>query len=123
MRRSVALRWTGGAATAITAAAIMLTLPAGPALAADNLSLGAGADGGVALGAFLEVLLIVANVGTAVALFPILKRQSEPLALGYVTRVLQQRFVKRDPARSREHESYILGLLTAHAKVAGKTVT
>ena len=46
---------------------------------------GAGADGGVALGAFLEVLLIIANVGTAVALFPILKRQNEPLALGYVT--------------------------------------
>jgi hypothetical protein len=39
----------------------------------------------VALGALLEVLLIIANVGTAVALFPILKRQSEPLALGYVT--------------------------------------
>ena len=39
----------------------------------------------MALGAFLEVLLIVANVGTAVALFPILKRQSEPLALGYVS--------------------------------------
>jgi Domain of unknown function (DUF4386) len=39
----------------------------------------------VALGAFLEVLLIVANVGTAVVLFPVLKRQSEPLALGYVS--------------------------------------
>jgi Domain of unknown function (DUF4386) len=39
----------------------------------------------VALGALLEVVLIIANVGTAVALFPILKRQNEPLALGYVT--------------------------------------
>ena len=46
---------------------------------------GAGADAGVALGALLEVLLIIANVGTAVALFPILKRQNEGLALGYVT--------------------------------------
>ena len=45
------------------------------------------------------------------------------LALGYVTRVVQQRFVKRDPARSREHEAYILGLLTGKAKVAGKVVT
>jgi uncharacterized protein DUF4386 len=56
-----------------------------PVLDDANYILGAGADTGVALGAFLEVLLIVANVGTAVALFPILKRQNEPLALGYVT--------------------------------------
>jgi hypothetical protein len=39
---------------------------------------------GVALGALLEVLLIIANVGTAVVLFPIRKRQHEGLALGYV---------------------------------------
>jgi Domain of unknown function (DUF4386) len=46
---------------------------------------GGGADTRIALGAFLEMILIVANIGTAVALFPILKRQSEGLALGYVT--------------------------------------
>ena len=45
---------------------------------------GAGADTRVLAGAFLEVLLIVANVGTALALFGVLKRQSESLALGYV---------------------------------------
>jgi len=39
----------------------------------------------VALGALLEVLLIIANVGTAVVLFPILKRQNEALDLGYVS--------------------------------------
>jgi hypothetical protein len=37
------------------------------------------------VGAFLEVLLIIANVGTALTLFPVLKRQNEVLALGYVT--------------------------------------
>ena len=50
-----------------------------------NYILGAGADAGVAMGALLELLIIIANVGTAVVLFPILKRQNEGLALGYVT--------------------------------------
>ena len=46
------------------------------------------------LGAFLELLLIIANVGSAVVLFPILKRQNEPLALGYVTaRVVESAFI------------------------------
>ena len=31
------------------------------------------------------MLLIIANIGTAVVVFPILKRQSEVLSLGYVT--------------------------------------
>jgi pectate lyase len=44
MKRSVALRWLAGAATAATSAALMLVLPS-QAMAADNLSLGAGADG------------------------------------------------------------------------------
>jgi hypothetical protein len=55
---------------------------------------GAGADTRVLLGAFLELLLIIANVGTAVVLFPILKRQNEPLALGFVTaRVVESAFI------------------------------
>lgn len=44
-----------------------------------------GADPGLAWGALLELLLIIANIGTAIALFPVLKRQDEALALGYVT--------------------------------------
>ena len=67
--------------TSIPAALVLYT----PVLDDANYIIGAGADTAVAVGALLEVLLIVANVGTAVALFPILKRQSEPLALGYVT--------------------------------------
>jgi hypothetical protein len=47
--------------------------------------LGAGAETGVQWGAFLELLLIIANIGTAVVLFPILRRQNEILALGYVS--------------------------------------
>src|SRR5947209_19579729 len=44
----------------------------------------AGADNGVFLGALFELLLAIANVGTAVTLFPVVKRQNESIALGYV---------------------------------------
>jgi len=55
---------------------------------------GAGADMRVSLGAFLELLLIIANIGTAVALFPILKRVNEGVALGFVTaRVVECAFI------------------------------
>jgi Domain of unknown function (DUF4386) len=56
----------------------------GPVLKAGYVT-GAGADHRVAFGALLEMILIVANIGTAVGLYPILKRQHEGLALGYVT--------------------------------------
>ena len=46
---------------------------------------GAGSNTGVFMGAFLELLLIITNIGCAVVLFPLLKRQNEGLALGYVT--------------------------------------
>jgi Domain of unknown function (DUF4386) len=38
---------------------------------------GAGNDNQIFLGAFLELLLVIANVATAVVLFPILRRQNE----------------------------------------------
>jgi hypothetical protein len=56
-----------------------------PVLDDPRYIVGAGADTSVSLGAFLELLLIIANIGTAVVLFPIVKRQNEILALGYVT--------------------------------------
>ena len=46
---------------------------------------GAGHDKQVLFGALLELLLIVANIGTAVVIFPIVRRVNEELALGYVT--------------------------------------
>ena len=57
----------------------------GPVLTDPNYVNGAGADTRVFLGAFLELLLIITNIGCAVVLFPLLKRQNETLALGYVT--------------------------------------
>jgi hypothetical protein len=51
-----------------------------------DLITGIGADptASVALGAVLELVLIVANVGTAVVPYALFKRYSQSLALGYV---------------------------------------
>jgi hypothetical protein len=55
---------------------------------------GAGGDNAVFLGALLEMILIVANVGTAIALFSILRRQHEGLALGFVAaRIVESVFI------------------------------
>jgi hypothetical protein len=56
----------------------------GPILSNSAFITGAGPDGGVPLGAFLDLMLILTNIGCAVVLFPILKRQNEALSLGYV---------------------------------------
>ncbi|MFV2177990.1 DUF4386 domain-containing protein [Actinomadura sp. LOL_016] len=61
-----------------------------PVLSDADYILGAGADTQVRIGALLEILTAVANIATAVVLFPILKRQSESIALGYVAlRILE----------------------------------
>ena len=64
-----------------------------PVLTDPRYIVGAGADNSVALGALLELILIIANIGTAVVLYPILKRHNEILILGYVTaRVMESVF-------------------------------
>jgi hypothetical protein len=61
-----------------------------PVLNNPDYVVGAGTDTSVLLGAFFEVIIAIAIIGTAVMLFPILKRQNEGFALGYVAaRVLE----------------------------------
>ena len=55
-----------------------------PVLHPADFMAGTGGDTRVRVGAFCEVLLILANVGTALVVFPIFRRQNETLALGYV---------------------------------------
>ena len=55
-----------------------------PVLNDANYILGAGADTRVQLGALCEIFLAITNIGTAVVLWPIVRRQSQTLALGYV---------------------------------------
>src|SRR4051812_13862314 len=74
---------------------------------------GAGHDNRVFLGAVLELLLIIANIGTAVVIFPIVRRQSEELALGYVTaRLLECTFILVGIVS-------VLGIITLRQETAG----
>jgi len=55
---------------------------------------GGGHDKQVLLGAFLELLLIIANIGTAVVIVPIMWRRYKELSIGYVTaRVFECTFI------------------------------
>jgi hypothetical protein len=62
--------------------------------------LGTGSTTGVLWGAFLEVALALACVGTAVVLFPVVKRWSETAALGFLS------------ARALEAALILVGVLT-----------
>ncbi len=55
-----------------------------PVLNDTGYVLGGGADTRVALGAVCEILSATAGIATAVVIFPIAKRVSESVALGYV---------------------------------------
>jgi hypothetical protein len=56
----------------------------GPVLSDPNYITGAGADSQVTFGAILDLINAIACIGTAVALFSVVKRQHEGLALGFV---------------------------------------
>jgi Domain of unknown function (DUF4386) len=61
-----------------------------PVLNNPDYIVGAGSDTRVTWGCLLDVVNAVACVGTAVTLFPVVKRQNEAAALGFVTaRVLE----------------------------------
>jgi hypothetical protein len=70
---------------AITFIASIPALPLYDTIVDDSAYiLGSGTDARVSFGAFLEIILAIAGIGTAITLFPILKRQNETVALGYV---------------------------------------
>jgi hypothetical protein len=55
---------------------------------------GAGADNRIYFGALLELFLIIANIGTAVVLITLLKRQHEILTFSYVAaRIMESVFI------------------------------
>ncbi|HEY2598310.1 MAG TPA: DUF4386 domain-containing protein [Candidatus Dormibacteraeota bacterium] len=55
-----------------------------------NYIVGPGPDTGAVFGGILEMIVALACIGTAVALYPVVKRQNEGVALGFVgSRVLE----------------------------------
>src|SRR5213080_4423447 len=56
----------------------------GPVLSNANYIVGTGADTQVIGGAFLDLVNAIASIGTAVALFSVVRRQNEGFALGFV---------------------------------------
>ena len=56
----------------------------GPMLNNPDYIVSSGSDIGVLWGGVLELIVALAIVGTGVALFPVLKRQNEGVALGFV---------------------------------------
>jgi Domain of unknown function (DUF4386) len=56
----------------------------GPVLSDPNYIVGAGPDTPVIIGGILEVIVALAGIGTAVVLYPVVKRQNEATALGFV---------------------------------------
>jgi hypothetical protein len=74
---------------------------------------GSGNVNKIYLGALLELLLIIANIGTAVVIVPIMSRQFEELSIGYVTaRLVECTFIAVGIV-------CMLGLATLQQQVAG----
>ena len=75
---------------------------------------GAGQSNRIYLGVLLELLLIIANIGTAVVIFPVVRRQSEELALGYVgARLFECAFILVGIVA-------VLGIVTLQKEAAGR---
>src|ERR1700729_2196629 len=55
-----------------------------PVLNHRDWILSSGSHTGVLVGGFLEVIVALAGIGTAVTLYPVVKRQNEGVALGFV---------------------------------------
>ena len=77
-----------------------------PVLNDVDYVVGGGTTPGSAIGALLEILLAICGIATAVVIFPIAKRVSESVALGYVA------------ARTVESILILVGVLSLMAVVA-----
>lgn len=77
--RIVGLLFIVASVTAIAGGSLLLPLDE-----ADYLAAVAAAEGQVVSGVLLELILVLSVIGIAVMLYPVLRRQNDGLALGYV---------------------------------------
>jgi hypothetical protein len=83
-------------ATFVTSIPARLLFVDGVGASWDNMRFipGATSETSLKIGAILEFLLIIANVATAVVLYPLVRRQYPTLGLGYVTaRIMESVFI------------------------------
>jgi hypothetical protein len=79
----------------------------GPVMSKDFI-ISSGTDTAALWGAFLEVIVALAGIGTAITLWPVVKRQNEGMALGFVaSRTLEAAMIFTGVAS-------ILSLVTLH---------
>jgi hypothetical protein len=89
-----AARIFGGLFLLTFVTSIAAALLYGPVLDEKAYVLNGSANGEIALGALLEIGLVITNIGTAVVLFPIARRYHETLALSWVaSRIVESTFI------------------------------
>ena len=89
----------------------------GPLLDNADYVLGAGKDTQITVGALLEILTAICNIGTAVALYPLARRYTPRAAMGYVTlRVVESTIIVAGIVS-------VLGVLTLRQQFAGTAPT
>jgi hypothetical protein len=75
--------------------------------------IGSGSDNPVIIGGILEIIVALAGIGTAVVLYPVLKKQNESAALGLVAaRILESGTIFVGVA-------FLLSIVTLHQKGSG----
>ncbi|HEX6035658.1 MAG TPA: DUF4386 domain-containing protein [Anaerolineales bacterium] len=88
-----------------------------------NYIVGPGPDTPVIIGGILEIIVALAGIGTAVVLYPVLKKQNEGLALGLIgSRVLEASTIFADVVCLMAIVSLRRAGVGADALVTGKTL-
>lgn len=94
VRARVLGRWVGLLFLITYATSIPALLLFGPVLNDAHYVTGAGSDTQIRFAALLEFLLIVANIGSAVALYPLVRRRFPAGAIGFVAaRIMESAFI------------------------------
>ena len=89
-----------------------------------NYIVGSSPDNGAIFGVVLEIIVALAGIGTAVALYPVVKRQNEGVALGFVgTRTLEAATIFAGAAIVMTMVTMRQAGAGADALITGKTLT